>query len=460
LLAIPAIGKTQSVAVAQIEMPARVEIQSEWNGYSPDSPLATDLTLKLAGDHYDMVGINSRGKRAAALVSASVPTNDVLRLVEAMRQESQPEFTVGNLGVTDEDLQKQIDAEINGNRNSRQSTEVTQELQSYRESLRKPDVLAAILTTGFRQFHTDDYPGVRIRIEFPDGTQLAASSRSQQYLMLPWNRGGMQTTYSTAIPEALAKILPDGATNKARLQGPVNDTELRELVSAALFDPLNGIVAKGRAGEALRVLEANFEVKTPKAQEPVSAIGLGKVLFASLRLPEGPSNLSMRVRLPLEGNALKEPSGDVARIKAALALAQSSPGMARVMREHPDEKFRMQDRFGWAWLDQRTARQFVLQMQQLKKLPELQSDPSLMHGAVMVEEGNAPAYWIVLPDRRAVLWKEFSDAPATGDTLRCQSVPMGDEDDDEDFLGAIDTDLCIGKVYSATGEELQERDAH
>jgi hypothetical protein len=90
-------------------------------------------------------------------------------------------------------------------------------------------------------------------------------------------------------------------------------------------------------------------------------------------------------------------------------------------------------------------------MQHLRKLPELKADPSLMRGAVMVEVGWSPTYWIVLPDRRAILWKKYWDSSTSPGTFHCDGIPSGD-----DFMDRMnqEKDLCIGKVFSAKGKEL------
>ena len=269
--------------------------------------------------------------------------------------------------------------------------------------------------------------------------------------MLPWKREDLGTTYSPAISRALQRLLPEGATNRERLDSPIDEGSLSELVRGALSDKKEMIWAESKAGVALRVLEDAFEVSDVRAQDPTPVIKLGKVLFAELRLPNGPPNLHMDVRLPLKGDALLDPEGDVTRIRNALSLAQSAPGLRARMAEDPNEEFRMSDRFGYSWLNEQTAGQFVEQMQHLRKLPELKTNLALLRGSVMVEVGWSPTYWIVLPDRRAVLWKKYRDSSTAPGTYHCDGIPTGDE-----FLDRMnqEKDLCIGKIYSAKGDEV------
>lgn len=428
-----------------------IKIRSSWGGLSPDSPLITELELKRSGNDFVMTGSNSRAHKLTAMAPVHVPAVDVVELGEALRMPPVPEFSLPEFGVPISAIQQQVDSEIEDDGEAGQYPELVAKLHAYREALRDPATLSATLTKGFSGFHTDDYPGVRIEATFSDGTTLVATSRSQQYLMLPWKRDGLGATYSPAISRALLRLLPEGATNRERLVGPIDDGTLREMVSAALYEKLSWIWAESKAGAALRVLEDAFEVSDVRAQDPTPAIKLGKVLFAELHLRGGPPNLHMAVRLPLKGDALEDPEGDVTRIRNALSLAQSAPGLAAQMAENADEEFRMSDRFGYSWLTEEAAGQFVEQMQHLQKLPELKADPRLMRDAVMVEVGWSPTYWIVLPDRRAILWKKYWDSSTSPGTFHCDGIPTGD-----DFMDRMNQkkDLCIGKVYSAEGKEL------
>lgn len=89
-------------------------------------------------------------------------------------------------------------------------------------------------------------------------------------------------------------------------------------------------------------------------------------------------------------------------------------------------------------------------------MPELGTHPERMKGAVMVLEGGNLSYWIVLPDRRAVLWKTFTTERASAGTMRCASVPIGNGDgDDGDTKDSPLTDLCQGIVHDAHGQLIE-----
>jgi hypothetical protein len=70
-----------------------------------------------------------------------------------------------------------------------------------------------------------------------------------------------------------------------------------------------------------------------------------------------------------------------------------------------------------------------------------------MDGAVLVEEGKQPIYWVVLADRRAVVWKQAIPQPEKSVVGSCPSIPIADEDPTGLY------DLCLGRVYDADGTE-------
>lgn len=54
---------------------------------------------------------------------------------------------------------------------------------------------------------------------------------------------------------------------------------------------------------------------------------------------------------------------------------------------------------------------------------------------------------IVLSDRRAVLWKQYSYHPGPPGSIPCQAIPFaGDGSLDDDA-----SDTCIGEVYDMDG---------
>lgn len=429
----------------------RVVIQSYWAGYSPYSPLKTDLLIERQGHGFQLTGTLDRkhfGKAEPVerLPAREVSVAEVAALVRALQAPPRRQLDPSTLGVTLGHIQRNIDQAWEQGQTSQLPSAIRTEADAYRHSLQQPGPLAAMLTRGFAARHSDDYPYVAITIELADGSKLTACSDSQQYLMLPWRNGLGQSTYAPDIAHALWALLPGKATNRSRLHGRIQDYELDAMLGEGLGEPVGHLRAEAVAGPALQALESHFKVSNVAPMEMVE--GKGPFLDADLRLPDSPANLTLSTRLPLHDGALVAPNHDIQRIETALSLVQATPALSARMKASPSVQFHMNDRFGWAWLDSRTAKQFVQQMRAMRKLPELETDPQLMRGAAMVTEGKAPIYWIVLPDHRAVLWKRFSHAAPAPGAMRCASVPMGDTDEDDAYL----QDLCEGTIFGSDGQ--------
>lgn len=427
---------------------ARVTVQSHWAGYSPYSPLKTDILVSRRGSGYYLTGTTSRKRfgqpePTRSFVPRTVSGQTVAQLVALLRAQPQSQVDPAAIGLTDRQVQQAIDREWEEAGLARLPARIRAEATALRDRLRHPAPLAAILTRGFAASHTDDFPYVAVKVELSDGTTLSICSTSQQPLMLPWKNASGQPTYDAAIPRAVQALLPEGATNRERLSGKITEDELQTLVEEGLTGPVGRLRAEGEAGAALQALLDHFKVGNVMPGTWPDRKGM--YLDADLQLPDGPPNLVLSTRLDVRDGALIGSNHDLARIGDALALVQASKAMTARMRAEPLLTFRMQDGWGGERLDQRTREQFVAQMTAMNKLPELRSNPDLMRGAVMVMEGKRPIYWIVLPDRRAVLWKSFGgkDAPAG---MPCAGVPFGDDDDDT-YL----SDVCQGIVYGAEG---------
>lgn len=426
----------------------RIAIDSRWGGFSPISPLSTQLAIEKHGEDYELSGSQSQG-HGERQVKTVVPTQPVsagkvARLVQALRAPMQPSLDPGVLQPVFDKLQQHIDVLMLDL--VPETSPVQAKVDAWRETLRSPAVLAGAVTRGFdNSGHTDDYPGIKISVTFSDGSVREWSSDSQQYLMLPWQDATGARNYAVALPQAVAALMPAESTNKERLeQGPLDVTEWTYLLDNGLADDAGRFHTEAKFPDAFAALSGQFDVDKMTA---VDEDGPHRKLDLELRLPDSPKNLTLSTRVDLRGKGLAR-SADIDRMRQQLALAPSSPVLLGRMKANPNVPFRI-SLWGWSQLDERTIEQFVSQMADLGKLAELKRDASLMRDAVMVEEGGSPTYWIVLPDHRTVLWKRYVSGSGGTDGHRCDGVPMHSEEP----LPLTPSDLCYGKVYGADGQE-------
>lgn len=428
----------------------RVTIHSYWAGLSPQSPLKTELLIQPTTHGYVLSGTSSHGNgfdsRAKPSVETyrprTVPDEAVERLLAALRAPPQAEADLASLGASEHDLQAALDF-IAQDYAKRETTPASRaRFAALLESLRQPEQLAATLTRGFAGFIYDDGPRLSVKVELADRTVLSAKSESPHYRMLPWTTRNRAPTYAPAIASALFALMPKTATNRARLDGPV---DLIELIESGLSEPLDRIGAETMAGAAMQALSSHFRIRRVTYVEADE--NHGAQLEIELQHPASLDNLTLYAWLPLRGEGLVHTGGTLARLDAELTLVEATPSVMQHIRATPHTHFVIDDRGDARVPYRRIAAQFVAQMHAMQKLPELERDGPWVQGAVLLDEGDLPIRWVILPDHRAVLWKRYSDAPATPGTLRCAAEPDAQGDEAE----AAPADLCEGVVYGADG---------
>lgn len=445
LLLIVASLSLAGIAHAQAKPPAikRITIQSAWAGLGKPSDVS--LVIEPAGDAYRMTGTqgDAAGGKRETLPAQTVPAAKIHSLLAAMRAPVRPTLDPAIFKPLVAHMQQQLDRWIVEMKIPEHSP-VQQKVAAWREGLRRDDVLAAALVRGLVMSHTDDFPFARVEATLSDGSAISMRSDSQHFMMLPWKNQQDEPSYAAELPLALAAVLPPSIVNQQRMgRDSLRDFDLDEVLQTGLGDDGGRFRAEAAAPDAYRVLSEQFVIVSI---EPVGFYG--PQLDAELRLPDGPTNLTLRTRLDYKGSSLAD-TRQLEQLSKQLRLIQASPGMAARMRAHPEDAYRTST-FGWGSWNKPTPEQFLAQMQAMNKLPELKSHPELLRDAVLVEEGRQPAYWVVLPDRRAVLWKIYSHDKDDPAGMRCADVPMpaampwGGEE-----KAPPEDSICYGKVVDA-----------
>ncbi|GLQ99155.1 hypothetical protein [Dyella mobilis] len=266
----------------------RVVIDSEWGGLDPDAPFRTHIVIEKEGAHYRLTGGHSKSRHwnplpEQAFSSQDIAPERVAELVGAMKAPVQPLIDLRTLEPTVNEAQQEIDDILKDTKQPSASTGSWAKVLAWRDSLRSPGALAQLLTTGFDQTHTDDFPSIDIQVTLSDGTKLSAQSRSQHYLMLPWENARGDRTYSPNIPRALDALLPKDATNKERLEGVLDDFDLKQLLERGLDNQVGQFDTESAAPDSGRLLDANAK-----------AVGIALVSWKSrrwdarLQLPDSP----------------------------------------------------------------------------------------------------------------------------------------------------------------------------
>lgn len=428
----------------------QVTIHSYWAGLSPQSPLKTELLIQRTTHGYVLSGTNSHGNNfdsgakptVETYRSRTVPAEAIERLVAALRAPPQAEVNIVSLGVSKQDVHTALDSVAQEYAQYETTPALRARFAALLESQREPGLLAATLTRGSAGFIADDGPRLSVEVELADHTILSAESESPHHLMLPWTMQDGEPTYAPSIASALRALMPSTAINRERLSGPI---DLVELIRAGLSESLDRIRAETMAGAAMQALSSHFRIRQVVYFEADE--NHGAQLEVELQHPGSPGNLTLYVWLPLSGDGLIHAEQTLSRLDAELTLVETTPSVMQRVRATPHTRFIISDRSDVRVPYRNVTAQFVAQMHAMHKLPELESDGAWAQGAVLLDEGDLPIRWMILPDHRAVLWKRYSDTPATPDTMRCAPEPDAKGDDVE----AVLSDLCEGIVYSADG---------
>lgn len=83
----------------------------------------------------------------------------------------------------------------------------------------------------------DDYPGVRVRVDFLDGLKLEASTRSYYVFMIPWRVDAQDgETINADISRAVSALMPTKTVNRERLAGSDLPEQLTKAVMNSYID--------------------------------------------------------------------------------------------------------------------------------------------------------------------------------------------------------------------------------
>jgi hypothetical protein len=436
----------------------RIVIDDNWGGLNPTSPHRSHWVIEPRGSGYVVYGKNSRRRMASQANGSWTEERDVTNvaaqpvsgtavdaLVRALQAPPQNTVDPTVFGAEIRHADKKIDEMVQELTALNPPPALRQRILDWGNGLRQGQPLAQAITVGVTtSFHTDDYPSTRIEANFANGSSLVFSSGSQNLFLLPWSDASGHKSYSAALPKALAAVLPPMSSNRQRLAAEPSQDELDDYVETGMGNDYARFQVQIVAPQAYATLASRFTISEINPVDIAS-----HQLFVTVSLPGGPSNLSLRTQLAIEGQALAKPS-DLDGMMAALNTAATATGLHQAMLTAPKDDFRIEHGIGMQSFQAAAKKQFIAQMTEAHKLPELARHPQLLDGAVMVTQGGDPTYWVALHDRRAVVWKRYvGSTPSPGHRL-CANVPASDES-----YGSLgNSDECLGEVYDAAGKAL------
>jgi len=445
------------VAVSGSAFPAdsairQIEIKSSWGGLG--RPQNTELAVRNDNGEY-------------RIGSKRIDPANVESLIASIRQPLRMKPTLGNLGMSDEWLKNAVDElERDADRNDGSDSTLyklghgsADQKALFRRSYTDPNFMAKVLPEIFRCCHIDDYPEVKVTILYADGSRTVISSHSQSEFMLPWKIEGVDATVETFnknISVALAAIMPKKATNRERVSGQGLDLALAWVVMDAINDDWSLSNVKAHASESLGKIGNVYQILSADIN-PYHDVTFG--IYVKDGKGEGEENLHLELKrsdFP-QGFAvtaiLLYRDGTVLGVDQFLQdasryedLTLSVPWLAKLRQEYP----RWGTSLLWVHdksLSDKAIQNFAVDMHALGK-DALVNEVRQVQSQVAVLNVSYGDWWLVLPDRRMILWRYESVMGLLGWKK-------------SDFSARECTDYqannggCVGEVISPDGELLK-----
>jgi hypothetical protein len=427
-----------------------VWIEDGWRSpLDMSSPHRVEVTIRCHGGACIAKIESGPGDAQRRVPPYPVAAADVRRLVAAMEAPALPVPDARLIGYTDAEIKAAIDAVVPVGSFDKAPGDVRAKLAAIRTSLHDQRGLSEALREGFASMHPDDFPHSRVEIRLTNGRRLTAHAGSQHALLLPWTNQDNIATYAPELPRAVAALLPKDAPNRDRLQR-TRGLDLEMMLNEALGEQLVALDAEAFAAPALARLRKQFLVD--RVVRSHNAAEKRDDLHVLLHRRGEPANFGVNGLLTAHDGMLDASSdAALARFPLLLDRALAAPGMAERIAAKPASRFMVFDESAMAEhvMDARTARQFVEQMHAIGKLRKLDADsPQLKDALLVVEDGLT--FWVVLPDRRAILWKKFD--PSSKDRgRRCAGIPLSFDSGDAGIPYPLDN-TCIGELHGSDGK--------
>ncbi len=426
-----------------------VVIRSEWGGYAipPHRESIIEISRSSAGIYQRSNGTAVQPSQVAALVAAlhAVPN----RRVDLRDLGIDGRWLAANFAVAE----KRND-ELESHEHASEEQRVL-----FRQTFESPAKLEPIVGDLFSaERHTDDNPWVQIKVTFDDGSVQQAQSNSQYEFMLPWTiklSTGQSFGFNRDISRAVVALMPDGTTNRERLNGDAFPEVLGSAVMEAIQDDWNLLEVEEKCPDVLAALRRRYKLRTAAISGDY-AIEYGREwshdhpqetnIQAVVSAPEFPSRFDETV--VLEKTRERVVGVDVFLKQSDIfeRLSLSVPWLAEYRKVHLGVSIHLYYVHS-ASLADRGLKVFRADMKTIGR-GQLATNVEAIHDRVallVIDENNGQTFtkshWIVLPDRRMVLWR-FSGPISTLAPFRGHECSR----DDPEAVGG-----CVGRVKLPNG---------
>jgi hypothetical protein len=422
----------------------QIEIKSYWGGLG--TLQKTEFLIR-----------NDKG--TYRLGQKRIDAASVEALVAAIRQPVIATPSLDGLGLTKAWLQEQVTEIPKKSSWWKLKSGTPKQRALFENSFTDPDFVSKVLPSLFNFSRTDDYPSVEVTVTRDDGSTVSLSSHSQYSLMLPWNvcvDGNTFSTFNSQVSAAITALMPENATNRARIAGRDFEVELAEAVMRRLETDWNLLGVEDKAASTLAILRTEYTVKSADIN-PYHDVAFGtkwnkgkgeeENLHATLTRGGFPKNFHDTVILLYKDGEVSGTETFIRNANHDEDLVLSVPWLVQLCAKYP----RLGISLLWVHdksFSDKAMQNFAADMHALGKDGLAEEVRRVQQDVALINIGYKD-YWLLLPNRRMVLWRYESVSGLLGFAQSAFALH-----ECTDYKGI--TGGCVGAVISPDGR-LEEQ---
>ena len=340
------------------------------------------------------------------------------KLLSAIKEPAIKQLDVVQLGITQSWLDQNAEPALEEYLSCYNDKPSPQQKDLFINAFKDPNLAKIVLYRYYKSFQPDDYPSFSLKIiPFDNRTAVELYSDDQHAFMIPWRitrKGKVERTYSAEISRAVCSLLPRDfpEIDKKRICG----SELRrEMARSILFSEIevewDKLGVEHKIGKAIAPVKDKYVLRTSKIA-CISSIDLdfGDGWHATLSGPNLPSNVCIGLYVPLQDEKLGSLKPFLEKSNYYVDLTLSVPWFEKYVKEHPEVTVEI--RFVEDYSMSKKARKSLLDDMEGNKVSLANKIKPLLKDSCFLEidEGQGRfSRWVVLPDRKMVLWHFMGD---------------------------------------------------
>lgn len=383
----------------------QIQIVSTWGGLGP------------AGNSRLIIKRDAKGYKANGKKISDKLISDLLVAIDSPPMPPSLE----NLGITQDWLNVNAEAALQDYSPQSHKEAFENQKSLFFSSFKNITLLEKLLPEIIGGGWTDDFPRFEMQIDYTNGQMTNVRSQSQPIFMLPWgiNKDGeAYLTYNARISTAIANLLPDKFTNRERIAGTRLRYKVAEKVMREIETQWNWLDTENKIGSEIASLRDKY-VLNKTAISYTSSIDVNTVdsqdkerkysfpsWNATLQRKDLPPNVIIGVSIPFKKGKLTTFNLFVERIDGIVNLVFSVPWLDKYIKNHPENKFEIRfvkDRsfsehaeIGFWEIMKKGGKE-----QRVKAISNEISQSAFLQ---INETDGGWSRWLVLPDRRMILW--------------------------------------------------------